>query len=89
MFNTLKYTQQLEEAGFTRKQAETNIQIMSELIETSLATKQDMKDLEVALRNDFEKIRSEMALALAKQTNKLGTIVSIALAAAVALNKIL
>jgi hypothetical protein len=48
MFDTLKYAIQLEEAGVTRKQAETHMRIMSEIVETNLATKQDLKDLSSA-----------------------------------------
>jgi hypothetical protein len=49
MFNTLKYTKQLEQAGFSREQAEAHIQIMAEMVEDSLATKQDLKELEYRL----------------------------------------
>lgn len=49
MFNTLKYTKQLEQAGVSREQAEAHIQIMAEMFEDSLAIKQDLKDLEYRL----------------------------------------
>lgn len=54
MFNALKYTRQLEAVGFTRRQAEAHIQIMTEVIETSLATKQDFKELEGRMTKMFK-----------------------------------
>jgi hypothetical protein len=58
MFNSLKYAKKLEEVGVSREQAEVHMQIMSEIVETNLATKQDIidvrrdiKDLETKLEN--------------------------------------
>jgi hypothetical protein len=78
MFNALRYTKKLEEVGFTREQAEAHIEIMTEVIETNLATKQDMKDLRV-----------EMAQLENRLTIKLGTIVSLAIGIAVTLAKLI
>ena len=49
MFNAFKYTKQLEEAGFSRQQAEIQLQVISEIVEGELATKQDLKILETSL----------------------------------------
>ena len=49
MFNTLKYARMLEEAGFSRDQAETSIRILVEIMEDKLATKQDIRELESRL----------------------------------------
>ncbi len=49
MINTLSYAKKLEEAGFSRKQAEANIQIIAEIVEGDVATKQDIKELEYRL----------------------------------------
>ncbi len=49
MFNVFKYTKQLEEAGFSREQAEIQLQVISEIVEGELATKQDLKILETSL----------------------------------------
>ncbi len=46
MFNTLKYTKKLESVGITREQAEAHIQIIAEIVEEDVATKNDLKDLE-------------------------------------------
>jgi hypothetical protein len=42
MLNTFKYTKQLEEAGFSRDQAEAQLQVIAEIVEGDLATKQDL-----------------------------------------------
>lgn len=67
MFNTLKYTKQLEEVGFTRQQAETHMEIMMEITDSNLATKQDakdlrqeMKDLRGELKQEMQDLRSEL-----------------------------
>lgn len=49
MFDTLHYTKKLEQAGISREQAEVHIQIMAEIVEGNLATKQDLRDLEQRL----------------------------------------
>ena len=66
MFNTLKYTKQLEEAGIAREQAEAHIQIIAEIIEVDVATKNDLRDLEYRL--------------IIKLSAILGTIVTVAIA---------
>ncbi len=43
MFNTLQYTKKLEAAGITRDQAEAHVQIIAEIIEGDLVTKNDLK----------------------------------------------
>ena len=54
MFNTLKYVKKLEEVGISREQAETHIQIVTEIMETTLATQQDVKDLGAELRGEMK-----------------------------------
>jgi hypothetical protein len=44
-FDTLMYAKKLKEAGFSDKQAEIQAEAMREIIETNLATKQDILDL--------------------------------------------
>jgi hypothetical protein len=46
MFNTLRYAKRLEEVGVSRNQAEAHIQIIAEIVEDDVATKQDLKELE-------------------------------------------
>ncbi len=49
MINTLLYTKKLEAVGLTRDEAEAHVQILAEVIEVSLATKHDLKELEYRL----------------------------------------
>ncbi len=60
MVNAFKYTKQLEEAGFSREQAEAQLQIISEIVEGDLATKQDLKTLETSLRQDLKILETSL-----------------------------
>lgn len=60
MLNTLRYTKSLEEVGVAREQAEVHMQIITEVIESELATKQDMKDLKSELKQEMQELRHEM-----------------------------
>ena len=46
MFDTLRYSKILEAVGVSREQAEAHIKIIAEVVETDLATKQDLRELE-------------------------------------------
>jgi hypothetical protein len=59
MFNSLKYVKRLEEVGLTREQAAAHTQIMTEVIDSNLATKHDMKDLEAATSQNFKDVRQD------------------------------
>lgn len=49
MINTLEYAKKLERAGVSRRQAEAHIQIISQVVEVDMATKQDLRELEYRL----------------------------------------
>ncbi len=51
MFNTLMYTKKLEQAGMAREQAEAQMQILAEILEVDVATKNDIKNLEHQIAN--------------------------------------
>ena len=46
VFDTHAYIKKLKAVGFTEEQAEVQAQVLSEIIDTNLATKQDLKELE-------------------------------------------
>lgn len=48
-FDTLDYSKNLEKAGFTREQAEALASAQAKLIEDGVATKRDLKELELRL----------------------------------------
>jgi len=74
MFNTLLYTKRLEATGISREQAEAHVQIIAEIVEENLATKQDLKELEYRL--------------IIKLSAILGTIVTVAITVTSVLSKI-
>jgi hypothetical protein len=88
MFNSLKYVKILQEAGISREQAEIQVQLMNEIMDNTFATKQDLKDVEVALRHDISLLKQEIALSEQRMTLQLGTIESIAVGLAVTLAKL-
>lgn len=85
MNNALKYVKILEGTGITREQAEAHVQIISDILEDDLATKQDIKNLDIK----FETIEHKILQSEYRMTIKLGSIVTIAIAAATAVIKLL
>ena len=53
VFNSLNYAKRLEQAGFTREQAEVQANIMTEIVDEKIATKQDLRDHELRLKYDL------------------------------------
>lgn len=56
MINALKYVKQLEDAGYTREQAETHVQVVSEIIQGDLATKKDLLEVKIELRQEIQRL---------------------------------
>ena len=52
-FDTLQYSKRLVEAGFTDRQAEALAAEQAALINDQLATKRDLKEMEMRLRHDL------------------------------------
>ncbi len=48
-FDTLKYAQRMKAVGFTEEQANEQATAIAEVIDDKLATKQDLKELELRL----------------------------------------
>lgn len=48
--NPIKTLHRLREAGFTEKQAEAQLEIISNCIEHGVATKKDLKELELRMK---------------------------------------
>ena len=63
-YNALKYTQNLEAAGFSRTEAEATIHMVLETMDDNFATKHDLKFSEHVLRTDMQgmelALRSDM-----------------------------
>ena len=52
-FNAFKYVDQLRSVGIPDRQAEEQIKILSEIIDSELATKRDLKELEASIKKDM------------------------------------
>ena len=88
-FDTLVYAKKLKAVGFTEAQAETLAESQAQLIESRLATKQDielvrrdMKELETSLKRDIKEI--EMRL-----TIRMGILIAASIAIVATLVKLL
>ncbi len=66
--NPIKILHRLREAGFTEKQAEAQVEIMSDYIEHGLATKRDLKELDLSMKKDFDLKLKELELRLTVKT---------------------
>ncbi|HIJ83967.1 MAG TPA: hypothetical protein HPQ00_07155 [Magnetococcales bacterium] len=74
-FDTLAYAKRLRAAGVPESQAEVHAEAMAELIEERLATKRDLKELEIRLTHNL--------------TMRLGGMMAASVAAVAALVKLL
>ena len=59
-FDTLAYAKKLKAAGFTELQAEVQAEALVEIVEGRLATRQNLKEIEAALKLDIEAVRSDL-----------------------------
>jgi hypothetical protein len=49
MFNAVKYTQELESAGFSHEQAKASMKILIDVMNENFATKSDIKELDMKI----------------------------------------
>jgi excinuclease UvrABC ATPase subunit len=72
MSNAMKYIKSLEAAGFERKQAEAQVQMVLDAIEADLATKSDLTIFQERIEGRFERrlLESEFRI-----TTRLGFLV--------------
>ncbi len=82
IFDSLRYFEQLKEAGFTEKQAKVQANAMREVIEEKLATKADLLEQEAHLTSEMQKLELRL-------TVKLGGMIAASIAIVAALVKIL
>jgi len=59
-FDPLRYAKQLEEAGFTREQAEVQAETFFGIVNENLVTKRDLKELENKLALEIENVRRDI-----------------------------
>jgi len=61
-FDTLKYVEALKKAGVPDNQARAQSEALKEVLNTEVATKHDIKELELKIDTRFEKIQGEFTL---------------------------
>ena len=59
-FNTLIYANKLKESGVDSKQAEVQAELLSEIFEERLVTKEDIGILKSEVKSDISTLRSEV-----------------------------
>ena len=60
MFNAIKYTQELEKAGFTRQQAEVSLMLLIDAMNENFATKSDLKTLGFELDTKIQSLENRI-----------------------------
>jgi len=104
-FDTLAYARRLRQAGFSEAQAEAQAEALAAVVDDTLASKQDLRDL--ATKDDIRELRKELSeakqdirdLAVATKqdlqelehrlTVRVGTMMSVAVGLLAALVKLL
>ena len=85
MFNALKYTQEMERAGFSREQAEVSMKVLIDVMNENFATKSDLKDLELEMKSGFKETNFRLESVIReldyKLTIKLGAMLTVAIGA--------
>jgi predicted phage-related endonuclease len=99
-FDTLVYAKKLKAVGFTEAQAETLAESQAQLIESRLATKQDialvrrdMKELEASLKRDMKaldvSLKRDMKEMEMRLTIRMGILIAASIAIVATLVKLL
>jgi predicted phage-related endonuclease len=86
VFDTHAFVKELAEAGMPEKQAEVLARSQATLINETLATKQDLKELEDRLRRDMKELELRLKHDL---TIRLGSMMVVAIGVVAALMKLL
>jgi hypothetical protein len=80
IFDTHAYVKKLKAVGFTEEQAEVQAEAIKELVDERLATKQDIKELEIALKKDLKELELKMTI-------RMGAMIAAAIAVIAAIVK--
>lgn len=92
-FDTLAYAKKLIAAGVSERQAEVQAEAIAELVNEQLATKRDLKELEVALKRDLKELevalRHEIKELEMRLTIRLGVMLTAGIAIVAILVKLL
>lgn len=64
VFDTHAYVKHLTQVGVPEPQAEVHAEAIASLIESELATKRDLKEMEVTLRHELKELESRIIIRL-------------------------
>ena len=91
--NTLAYAKKLIAAGVPERQAEAQAEALAEIVEDTIATKRDIKELEASTKRDMKELETrllhEMKDLEYRMIIKLGALTVVAVGAMATLQKIL
>ena len=87
-FNPFKYVDDLKEAGFPAKQAEAQVKVWSEFVESELATKKDIKELEFKIENVKSELKRDIKELELRLTVRLGGIMVLGIGVLAAIIKL-
>ncbi len=59
-FNAFKYVENLREAGVPDKQAEAHLRVLHDIVESNLATKRDIKELEQKMELEINEVKRDI-----------------------------
>ncbi|TAN45216.1 MAG: DUF1640 domain-containing protein [Nitrospirae bacterium] len=65
-FDTHAYVKRLRAVGFTEDQAEAQAETLAEIVEDKLATKTDLKELELNLRREMAELKAAIVTDIVK-----------------------
>jgi hypothetical protein len=71
MFDTLAYAKRLKSAGVPEPQAEAHAEAMADMLRSTVATKQDLKELETALRAEMATLSTALRSEIKDSTKDL------------------
>ena len=61
-FDSLLFAKRLKAAGFTKRQAEVQAEAIQDIVENDLATKRDLKELEMRFELKFKEIEQKIVI---------------------------
>lgn len=62
IFDTLQFSKRAEQAGFTKEQADFQAEEIIKLIDTQLATKEDIENLSLMTKNDLKILKKDLII---------------------------
>lgn len=66
MLNAIKYSEELEKAGFSKEQANKSVKVWLELMDQNFATRSDLKEFQLTMEVRFAEHKAEMKSDLSK-----------------------